>query len=71
MNPNTQEIHGSDSKNFGTLKYNIANGSDDILLDDPDLNFFSNNVKKFRHSVCFTRGFSRKISNRLLFNSPP
>ena len=41
MNPNTQEIHGFDSQNFETLKYNIANGSSDILLDDaydPDLN---------------------------------
>ena len=34
MNPNTQEIHGSDSQNFETLKYNIANGSNDVLLDD-------------------------------------
>ena len=41
MNPNTQEIHGSDSQNFETLKYNIVNGSSDILVDDaydPDLN---------------------------------
>ena len=34
MNPNTQEIHGSDSQNFETLKYNTANGSNDVLLDD-------------------------------------
>ena len=47
MNPNTQEIHGSDSRNFETLKYNISNGSN-ILLDDaydPEFNFFSKNVK--------------------------
>ena len=45
MNPNTQEIHGSDSKNIETLKRNIANGSNDILLDgpfDPGLNFCKN-----------------------------
>ena len=45
---NTQEIHGSDSQNFETLKYNTANGSNGILLEDtydPDLNFFSKNVK--------------------------
>ena len=48
MNPNTQEIHGSDSKNIKTLKCNTANGSNDILLDgpfDPDLNFFCKNIK--------------------------
>ena len=36
----------------------------------PCLNVFSKNVKNL-DSVCFTRGFSRKISNRLLFMSPP
>ena len=48
MNPNIQEIHGTDSWNFETLQYNISNESNDILLDnayDPDLNFFSKNVK--------------------------
>ena len=48
MNPNIQEIHGTDSWNFDTLKYNILNESNDILLDnayDPDLNFVSKNVK--------------------------
>ena len=48
MNPNTQEIRGSDSWNFENLKYNISSESNDILLDnayDPDLNFFSKNVK--------------------------
>ena len=34
MNPNTQEIHKSDSQNIETLKYNIVNGSNDVLLDD-------------------------------------
>ena len=48
MNPNIQEICGTDSWNFETLKDNISNKSNDILLDksyDPDLNFFSKNVK--------------------------
>ena len=48
MNPNIQEIHETDSWNFETLKYNILNESNDIVLDnayDPDLNFFSKNVK--------------------------
>ena len=43
MNPNTEDIHGSDSQNFETFKYNISNGSNDILLDDandPDLKNF-------------------------------
>ena len=38
----------TDSWNFETLKYNISNESNDILLDnayDPDLNFFRKNVK--------------------------
>ena len=44
MNPNIQEIGGTDSWNFETLKYNISNESNDILPDnayDPDLNFFN------------------------------
>ena len=48
MNPNKKEIRGTDSWNFKTLKYNILNESNDILLDnayDPDLNFFNKNVK--------------------------
>ena len=48
MNSNIQEIRGTDSWNFETLKYNITNESNDILLNnayDPDLNFFSMNVK--------------------------
>ena len=48
MNPNIQEICVTDSWNFETLKGNISNKSNDILLDnayDPDLNFFSKNVK--------------------------
>ena len=41
-------ILGTDSWNFETLKCNISNESNDILLNnayDPDLNFFSKNVK--------------------------
>ena len=41
MNPNIQEIRGTDSWNFETLKYIISNESNDILLDnayDPDWN---------------------------------
>ena len=48
MNPNTKEICRPDSSNFETLKCNISNDSNDILLYnacDPDLNFFSKNVK--------------------------
>ena len=48
MNPNTQEISGFDFRNFETLKYNISNESNDILLDDPydpDLSYFSKKVK--------------------------
>ena len=48
MNSNIQEIRGTDSWNFETLKYNITNESHDILLNnayDPDLNFFSKNIK--------------------------
>ena len=41
MNPNTQEIRGPDSWNFETLKYNISNESNDILLDNAyDPEFF-------------------------------
>ena len=48
MNSNIQEIRRTDSWNFETLKYNISNKSNDILLNnayDPDSNFFSKNVK--------------------------
>ena len=48
MNPNIEEIRRINFWNFEPLKYNISNESNDILLDnayDPDLNFFSKNVK--------------------------
>ena len=48
MNPNIQEIRGTDSWNFETLKYNISNKSNDILLDnayDPDLFFSARKLK--------------------------
>ena len=48
MNPNIQEIRETDSWNFETLKYNTSNESYDILLAntyDPDLIFFSKNIK--------------------------
>ena len=47
MNQNILEIRGTHSWNFETLKYNISNESNDILLHnayDPDLHFFSKNV---------------------------
>ena len=50
MNPNTQEMIKSDSRNFETLKYSKSNESNDILLNDAydqDLNFSSKNVKNF------------------------
>ena len=51
MNPNTQEINKYDSRKFENLKYDISNESNavnDIFLDnsyDPELNFFSKNVR--------------------------
>ena len=48
MNPNIQEIHGNFSCNFETLKYNISNESNDILLDnayDPDPIFSATMLK--------------------------
>ena len=50
MNPITEEVKEFASSNFETLKYNLANESDDILLDstcDTDLNFFNKYVKNF------------------------
>ena len=50
MNPITEEVKEFASSNFETLKYNLVNESDDILLDsacDPDLNFFNKYVKIF------------------------
>ena len=44
MNPITEEVKEFASSNFETLKYNLVNESDDILLDsacDPDLNVFN------------------------------
>ena len=58
MNPNIQEIRGTDSWNFETLKYNISNESNDILLGnayDPDLNFFSTNFKNLDTVYVFRR----------------
>ena len=48
MNPNVQVIRRTDSWNFETLKYNISNKSNDILLDnayDPDLIFSARMLK--------------------------
>ena len=48
MNPNIQEMRGTNSWNFETLKNNISNESNNILPDnayDSGLNFFSKNVK--------------------------
>ena len=48
MNPNIQDIRGTDSWNSETLKYNILNESNDMLLDnayDPDLNYFATMLK--------------------------
>ena len=42
MNINTGEKSNSESQNFETLNYNIADNTPDILLDDscdPDVNF--------------------------------
>ena len=60
---NTQEIHGSDSQNFETLKYNIANGSSDILLDDaydPDLNL--DMVYVSQEDVLISKHQKKKVS---------
>ena len=48
MNTNTQKFNKFDSQNFETLKYDILNKSNDILLDnlyDLDLNLFSKNIR--------------------------
>ena len=50
MNPNIQDICGTDSWNSETqqYKYNILNESNDILLDnayDPDLNHLATMLK--------------------------
>ena len=50
MNPITEEVKEFASSNFETLKYNLVNESDDILLDsscDPYLNVFNKYVKNF------------------------
>ena len=47
MNVNTGEK--SESQSFETLKYNIADNTPDILLDnsfDPDVNFFQSKLSK-------------------------
>ena len=48
MNLNIKEIGGTGSWNFETLKYNIPNESNDVLLDnayDPDLIFSARMLK--------------------------
>ena len=77
MNPNIQEIRRTDSWNFETLKYNISNESNNVLLDnayDPELIFFSKNVKNLDTVYVLPQDFHdslEKNSNKLLFNSPP
>ena len=46
-----------------SLKYNMADANEDILLDnscDPDSNYF-NTEKKLRYTICNTRGISKLI----------
>ena len=52
-----------ENKNFESLKYNISDATEDILLDnscDPDSNYF-NTEKKLRYTICNTRGISKLI----------
>ena len=66
MNLNIQEICGTDSWNFETLKCNISNESTDILLDnacDPDLNFFSKNVKNLDMVYVLPEDFHDSLEN--------
>ena len=63
INPNTQEIRGSDSWNFETLKCTILNESNDILLYntyDPDLHSFSKNVKNLDKEYLLPEDFLGK-----------
>ena len=50
------------NKNFESLKYNISDATEDILLDnscDPDLNYFNTEIKKMiHHMICNSRGIS-------------
>ena len=63
INTNTQEIRGSDSWNFETLKYTILNESNDILLYstyDPDLHSFSKSVKNLDKEYVLPEDFLGK-----------
>ena len=70
---NTQEMNKIYSQNFETLKYNISNEPNDILLDNanvPDLNFFSKNIRN-KDRVYFSKRnwqFYTKTSHMFLFD---
>ena len=56
--------HGNlENQSCESLKYNISDAADDILLDsscDPDSNYF-NTEKKTLIPICKTRGISKLI----------
>ena len=58
MNLNIKEIGGTGSWNFETLKYNIPNESNDVLLDnayDPDLIFSARMLKIYTRCMSYLR----------------
>ena len=58
MNPNVKEIRETDSWNFETLKHNMSNESNDILLDnayDPDLIFLARMLKIYTRCISYLR----------------
>ena len=72
MNPNTQVMRGSDRWSFENLKYNISNESNDILLRnayDPNLNFFSKNVKNLDPVYVLPEDFHDSLEKPVQFST--
>ena len=67
MNPIIEEVKEFDSSDFETLKYNLVNESDDILLDnacDPDLNLSTSMLKILTQSI-FRQTISKILEKNL------
>ena len=66
MNANEGSKAEYESLNFESLKYNLLDDNDDILLDsscDPNLNFFKNNIRNLDKTYLFPDQFHNFLVN--------
>ena len=68
MNPNTQKFNKFDSWNFETLKYDVSNELNYILLDnscDLDINLFSKNIRNLDKTYISADDFHNSLEKQV------